>query len=41
MVVAEPTAPWVSILGLLVFAGMALVFACWRMRGLEISYSID
>lgn len=41
MVVAEPTAPWISVLGLLAFAGVALAFACWRMRRLEISYSVD
>jgi ABC-type transport system involved in multi-copper enzyme maturation permease subunit len=40
-VVAEPVPLWVSVTGLLMFAGLALVFACWRVRRLEISYSTD
>jgi ABC-type transport system involved in multi-copper enzyme maturation permease subunit len=40
-VVAEPVPLWVSVVGLLAFAGLALAFACWRVRRLEISYSTD
>lgn len=40
-VVAEPTPPWLAVSGLLVFAGVVLAFACWRIRRIEISYSVD
>ena len=40
-VVAEPVAAWVAVTGLLVFASLVVVFACWRMRRLEVSYSTD
>jgi ABC-type transport system involved in multi-copper enzyme maturation permease subunit len=41
MVVTEPTAPWLCVVGLVVFAGLALALACWRVRRMEISYSVD
>jgi ABC-type transport system involved in multi-copper enzyme maturation permease subunit len=40
-VVAEPVATWAAITGLLVFAGLVVVFACWRVRRLEVSYTSD
>jgi len=40
-VVAEPTPPWLAVSGLLVFAGLVLAFACWRVRRLEALYSTD
>jgi len=40
-VVAEPTPPWLAVSGLLVFAGLVLTFACWRVRRLEVLYSTD
>jgi ABC-type transport system involved in multi-copper enzyme maturation permease subunit len=40
-VVAEPTPPWLAVSGLLVFAALVLVFACWRVRRLEVLYSSD
>jgi ABC-type transport system involved in multi-copper enzyme maturation permease subunit len=40
-VVAEPVPLWVSVFGLLAFAGLALAFACWKVRRLEVSYSSD
>jgi len=40
-VVAEPTPAWLAVTGLLAFAGLVVVFACWRIRDMEISYSSD
>jgi hypothetical protein len=40
-VVAEPTPAWLAVTGLVAFAVLALAFACWRIRRLEISYSTD
>lgn len=40
-VVAEPTPPWMAVSGLVLFAGLVLVFACWRIRRIEVSYSTD
>ena len=40
-VVAEPTQPWVAVLGLIVFASLIVAFACWRIRRFEINYSTD
>lgn len=40
-VVAEPVPAWLAVSGLLAFASLVVVFACWRMRRLEISYSTD
>ncbi len=40
-VVAEPTPSWLAVSGLLVFTAVALAFACWRGRRLEVSYSSD
>ena len=40
-VVAEPTPAWLAVAGLIAFAGLVLVFACWRIRRFEISYSTD
>lgn len=40
-VVSEPMAPWAAVAGLLAFTGLVLVFACWRIRRLEVSYSVD
>ncbi|HUG52916.1 MAG TPA: hypothetical protein VMR21_04925 [Vicinamibacteria bacterium] len=40
-VVAEPVAPAVAIAGLLLFAALVVAAACWRIRGMEVSYSAD
>jgi ABC-type transport system involved in multi-copper enzyme maturation permease subunit len=40
-VVAEPVRAAVAIPGLLLFVTALLLFACWRMRTMEISYSKD
>jgi ABC-type transport system involved in multi-copper enzyme maturation permease subunit len=40
-VVAEPVPAWLAVTGLLAFASLVVVFACWRMRRLEVSYSTD
>lgn len=40
-VVAEPVPAWLAVSGLLAFASLVVVFACWRMRRLEVSYSTD
>jgi ABC-type transport system involved in multi-copper enzyme maturation permease subunit len=40
-VVAEPVPAWLAVSGLLVFAALVVLFACWRMRRLEVSYSTD
>jgi ABC-type transport system involved in multi-copper enzyme maturation permease subunit len=40
-VVAEPTPPWLAVVGLFVFTGLVVTFACWRMRRVEVSYSSD
>jgi len=40
-VVAEPVRPWVAVIGLLLLAAAVLVFACFRIRYFEISYSTD
>jgi ABC-type transport system involved in multi-copper enzyme maturation permease subunit len=40
-VAAEPVPAWLAVAGLLGFAALVVVFACWRLRRLEISYSTD
>jgi hypothetical protein len=40
-VVAEPTPAWLAVSGLLAFTAAVVVFACWRVRALEVSYSAD
>jgi ABC-type transport system involved in multi-copper enzyme maturation permease subunit len=40
-VVADPPAPWLSVAGLVVLAGAALVYASRRVRRLEIEYTTD
>ena len=40
-VVAEPVPAWLAVSGLLAFASLVVVYACWRMRRLEVSYSTD
>lgn len=40
-VVAEPTPLWICVTGLLAFAGLALAFACWKVRRLEVGYAAD
>jgi ABC-type transport system involved in multi-copper enzyme maturation permease subunit len=40
-VVAEPTPRWLAVTGLLVFTGLVVTFACWRMKRIEVSYSSD
>ena len=37
-VLAEPTSPYVSVPGLLIFTGAVLVLASWRARTMEITY---
>lgn len=40
-VVTEPTSAWVSVLGLVVFTLAVLVFTCFSIRRMEISYAVD
>ena len=40
-VVVEPTPAWMAVTGLVAFATLALVFACWRIRRLEVSYTTE
>ena len=40
-VVAEPVPAWVAVLGVMCVTAMVLVFACYRVRSLEISYTTD
>jgi ABC-type transport system involved in multi-copper enzyme maturation permease subunit len=40
-VVTEPVAAWAAVLGILSLTAAILVFACYRVRRLEISYTTD
>ncbi|PYP93614.1 MAG: hypothetical protein DMG65_00580 [Candidatus Angelobacter sp. Gp1-AA117] len=40
-VIAEPVSPWLAVPGLLVLSTAILVFACMRIRKMEISYLAD
>jgi len=40
-VVAEPTPVWLAVSGLFAFTLLVVAVACWRMRGVEVSYSSD
>jgi ABC-type transport system involved in multi-copper enzyme maturation permease subunit len=40
-VVAQPVSEFIAIPGFFLFIGLALYFACWRMRTMEISYAKD
>lgn len=40
-VVAEPVPGWLAVSGLVAFAALALAFACFRVRRLEVLYSSD
>jgi ABC-type transport system involved in multi-copper enzyme maturation permease subunit len=40
-VVAEPTPAWVAVTGLLGFTALAVLFAAWRIRRIELSYGTD
>ena len=40
-VVAEPTPAWMAVAGLVAFTALVLVFACWRIRRLEVSYTTE
>ena len=40
-VVAEPTPAWMAVTGLVAFTALVLVFACWRIRRLEVSYTTE
>ncbi|HXZ81203.1 MAG TPA: ABC transporter permease [Terriglobales bacterium] len=40
-VVAEPVTPFVSVLGLLCLTAAILIFACFRIHRLEVTYSTD
>ena len=40
-VIADPVSPWLSVPGLLLFAGITLTLAALRIRGMEISYASD
>ncbi len=40
-VVTEPVPHWLAVLGIVVLATAVLVFACYRVRRLEISYTTD
>jgi hypothetical protein len=35
-VVAEPVPAWLAVTGLLAFSSLVVVYACWRMRRLEV-----
>ncbi len=37
-VITNPTSPWISVPGLLIFTALVLAFAGWRARHMEISY---
>ena len=37
----SPTPAWMAVTGLVAFAALALVFACWRIRRLEVSYTTE
>lgn len=37
-VVSEPTSPWISVPGLIVFTALVLTFAGWRARRMELDY---
>lgn len=39
--VAEPTPAWIAIPGLLIFTLLTLLFACYRIRRMEIKYGTD
>ncbi len=36
--VSEPTSPWISVPGLMIFTALVLTFAGWRARHMEINY---
>jgi ABC-type transport system involved in multi-copper enzyme maturation permease subunit len=40
-VIAEPVAPWLAVLGLICLSVAILIFACFRIRKVEISYLAD
>jgi ABC-type transport system involved in multi-copper enzyme maturation permease subunit len=40
-IVAEPMPPWLAVSRLIAFVLAVLAFACWRIRGMEVSYSTD
>ncbi len=40
-VIAEPVSPWLAIPGLLLLSAAILLFACWRIRRVEVSYLAD
>jgi ABC-type transport system involved in multi-copper enzyme maturation permease subunit len=40
-VVAEPVPPGPAVAGLVLFAGLVVTLACWRMRYAEVSYSAE
>ncbi len=40
-VVTEPVAPWLAVTGVIAVTAVVLVYACVRVRRLEISYSTD
>ncbi len=40
-VVTEPVAAWAATLGIFILSAAVLIFACWRVRTLEISYTTD
>jgi ABC-type transport system involved in multi-copper enzyme maturation permease subunit len=40
-VIAEPVSPWIAIPGLLLLSAAIIVFACWRIRRVEVSYLAD
>jgi flagellar biogenesis protein FliO len=40
-VVTEPVSPWVAVFGIMCITTAVIVFACYRVRRLEISYTTD
>lgn len=40
-VIAEPVSPWLAVPGLLALSTVVLVFTCWRIRRVEISYAAE
>ncbi len=41
VVAGQPTSPWVSVPGLLIFTALVLTFAGWRSRRMDLDYSGD
>ena len=40
-IVADPVSAWLAVPGLILFTGLTMIIAAWRIRGMEISYASD